>query len=68
VEAIFDDEQALFDGAMNFASELKKNRWIYGQNKSQMNKHITAAMDHEDPEFIEKMSVILTNLMQKNKM
>lgn len=66
VEAIFDDEQALQVGVMEFASKLKKNRWIYGQNKSQMNKGITQVMEQEDPAFIEKMSVVLTQMMQKN--
>lgn len=67
VEAVFDDEQALQVGVMEFAGQLKKNRWIYGQNKSLMNKGITDVMEQDDPEFVAKMSVMLTQMMQKKK-
>ena len=67
VEAVFDSEEALQTGVMEFAAKMKKNRWIYGQNKSEMNKGITAVMEQEDPAFVAKMSVLLTQMMQKKK-
>lgn len=65
IEAVFADEDALYTAALEFASTFNKNRWIYGQNKKQMNKEIIHAMDNEDPDFIASMSKILWKMMQK---
>ena len=65
VEGIFDDEEKLQQGVLEFASQFNKNRWIYGQNKTQMNKDILSVMSKEDPDFIAQTSKVLTKMMQK---
>lgn len=65
IETCFDDAAALQAGVMEFAASFNKNRWIYGQNKSQINKAILGAMNEDDPKFIEQTSKILWQGMQK---
>lgn len=67
VEAIFADEEELQAGVLEFAKTFNKNRWIYGQNKTQMNKQILTTMKEEDPAFIENVSILLWQNLQKNK-
>ena len=66
IEATFVDEQALQTGVLEFAQSFNKNRWIYSQNKTQMNKPILDTMVKQDPSFIENISNLLwKNLQQK---
>jgi len=65
VEAIFENEDALQAGVMEFAASFNKNRWIYAQNKSQMNKAILTTMLKEDAEFIVGTSKVLWKSLQK---
>lgn len=65
VEAIFANEEELQAGVVEFAKTFNKNRWIYGQNKTQMNKQILVTMKEEDPAFIESVSKILWKNLQK---
>ena len=65
VGAIFANEDELQTGALEFAKQFNKNRWIYGQNKSQMNKQILITMKEEDPAFIENVSKMLWKNLQK---
>lgn len=65
VEAIFDNQEALDAGVTEFAKVFKKNRWIYGQNKTQMNKLILSTMKKEDPAFMENVSKVLWQKLQK---
>jgi len=65
VEAIFENEDALQAGVMEFAASFNKNRWIYAQNKSQMNKTILTTMLKEDAEFIVGTSKVLWKSLQK---
>lgn len=65
VEAIFANEEELQAGVVEFAKTFNKNRWIYGQNKTQMNKKILVTMKEEDPAFIESVSKILWKNLQK---
>lgn len=67
VEAIFANEEELQAGVLEFAKTFNKNRWIYGQNKTQMNKQILTTMKEEDPAFIENVSIMLWKNLQKNK-
>lgn len=67
VEAIFADEAQLQAGALGFAQQFNKNRWIYAQNKSQMNKHILHTIKEEDPAFIDKVSKMLYKNLHKTK-
>lgn len=67
VEAIFADEEELQAGVLEFAKTFNKNRWIYSQNKTQMNKQILTTMKEEDPAFIENVSILLWQNLQKNK-
>ena len=67
VEAIFANEEELQAGVVEFAKTFNKNRWIYGQNKTQMNKQILTTMKEEDPAFIENVSILLWQNLQKNK-
>lgn len=55
VEAIFDNEEALQTGVLAFAQQFKKNRWIYGKNKTQMNQQVLLLMKEEDPKQILEM-------------
>lgn len=64
VEAIFANEEALQAGVLEFATSFNKNRWIYGQNKSQMNKAILNTMLEEDAEFIAGTSKVLWKNLQ----
>ena len=66
VEAIFENEDALQTGVMEFAASFNKNRWIYAQNKSQMNKTILTTMLKEDAEFIVGTSKVLWKSLQKH--
>lgn len=65
VEGIFANEEQLQIGVLEFAQQFNKNRWIYGQNKSQMNKQILLTMKEEDPEFIVNISKMLWSNLQK---
>jgi len=65
VEAIFANEEELQAGVVEFAKTFNKNRWIYGQNKTQMNKQILVTMKEEDPAFIENVSKMLWKNLQK---
>lgn len=65
VEAVFDNQEELDSGVTEFAKTFNKNRWIYGQNKSQMNKQILTTMKTEDPAFIENVSMMLWKNLQK---
>jgi enoyl-CoA hydratase/carnithine racemase len=65
VEAIFANQEELDAGVAEFAKLLNKNRWIYGQNKTQMNKKIVSTMKKEDPAFIENVSMVLWKSLQK---
>lgn len=65
VEAIFANEEELQAGVVEFAKTFNKNRWIYGQNKTQMNKQILTTMKEEDPAFIENVSKMLWKNLQK---
>jgi enoyl-CoA hydratase/carnithine racemase len=65
VEDVFANEEELQAGVLAFAQQFNKNRWIYGQNKSQMNKQILLTMKEEDPAFIVNMSKMLWSNLQK---
>ena len=65
VEATFANEEELQAGVVEFAKTFNKNRWIYGQNKTQMNKQILVTMKEEDPAFIENVSKMLWKNLQK---
>jgi enoyl-CoA hydratase/carnithine racemase len=67
IEASFPDGDSLHSGVMEFAASFNKNRWIYGKNKTQMNKGILTAMQVEDDEFIAITSKQLWQNMQKSK-
>ena len=64
VEATFANEEELQAGVVEFAKTFNKNRWIYGQNKTQMNKQILVTMKEEDPAFIENVSKMLWKNLQ----
>jgi enoyl-CoA hydratase/carnithine racemase len=65
VEGIFANEDELQAGVLEFAQGFAKNRWIYGQNKTQMNKEIISTMREEDARFIDNMSKMLWKNLQK---
>jgi enoyl-CoA hydratase/carnithine racemase len=65
VEAIFADEQVLQAGVLEFAQSFNKNRWIYAQNKTQMNKPILDVMAAQDSAFIENISTLLWKKLQQ---
>ena len=59
IEAAYDDADSLHEGVMAFAAQFNKNRWIYGQNKTQMNQAILTKMAEEDPAFVARVSPLL---------
>ncbi len=65
IEAAFENNEELQAGALEFAKQFNKNRWIYSQNKTQMNKEILTTMKTEDPAFIENVSLMLWKKLQK---
>ncbi|UTW48780.1 enoyl-CoA hydratase/isomerase family protein [Bacterioplanoides sp. SCSIO 12839] len=65
VEAVFDDNEALQAGVMEFAAQFKKNRWIYAENKKQKNQETLAVMADKDPAFIEKSCAMMGKMMGK---
>lgn len=65
IEESFKDSEALTAGVMTFAASFNKNRWIYGQNKSQMNKEILAVMESDDDDFIATTSKQLWKNLQQ---
>lgn len=67
VEGIFSNDDELQSGALEFAKRFNKNRWIYGQNKTQMNTQILLTMKEEDPRFIDNMSKMLAKKLQKKR-
>ncbi|MEI8667000.1 hypothetical protein P4S65_00695 [Pseudoalteromonas sp. B131b] len=66
VEAVFANNDELQAGVLEFAQQFNKNRWIYAQNKTQMNKQILLTMKEEDPSFIDNISKLLWKNLQKN--
>lgn len=65
IEDVFTNEDELQAGVLEFAQQFNKNRWIYGQNKTQMNKQILLTMKEEDSAFIANMSKVLWSSLQK---
>ncbi|MBL4798700.1 MAG: enoyl-CoA hydratase/isomerase family protein [Oleispira sp.] len=65
VEDTFANAEELQVGVLEFAQQFNKNRWIYGQNKTQMNKQVLLTMKEEDPAFIANMSKMLWRNLQK---
>lgn len=65
IEGVFANDDELQAGVLKFAQQFNKNRWIYGQNKTQMNKQILLTMKEEDPDFIVNMSKMLWKNLQK---
>ena len=65
IEDVFANNDELQAGVLEFAQAFNKNRWIYGQNKTQMNKHILLAIKDEDSNFIDNMSKMLWKNLQK---
>lgn len=65
IEEMFENEAALQAGVLAFAQQFNKNRWIYGQNKTQMNQEILLVMKQQDPAFIDNMSKVLWSNLQK---
>jgi len=65
VEAVFANNDELQAGVLEFAQQFNKNRWIYAQNKTQMNKQILLTMKEEDPSFIDNISKLLWKNLQK---
>ena len=65
VEDIFSNAEELQAGVLEFAQQFNKNRWIYGQNKTQMNKQVLLTMQEEDPAFIANISKVLWSNLKK---
>jgi enoyl-CoA hydratase/carnithine racemase len=65
VEGIFANDDELQAGVLAFAQTFNKNRWIYGQNKTQMNQQILRTMKEEDSDFIDNISKMLWKNLQK---
>ena len=65
VEAIFDDNEALQAGVMEFAAQFKKNRWVYAENKTQKNQDVFDMMAEKDPAFIDKSCAAMGKMMGK---
>ena len=66
VEAIYDNNDALQAGVLEFATQFKKNRWIYAENKKQKNQQTLAVMAEKDAAFIEKSCAMLAKMMGKS--
>ncbi|MDO9515867.1 MAG: enoyl-CoA hydratase/isomerase family protein [Syntrophales bacterium] len=49
-----ENAEALLAEAIAFARTFTKGRWIFGENKKRMYKHIIEIIEKEDPAFIEK--------------
>ena len=62
---MFANNDELQAGVLEFAQQFNKNRWIYAQNKTQMNKQILLTMKEEDPSFIDNISKLLWKNLQK---
>lgn len=54
IEGHFENAEALTAGVLEFASQFKKQRWIFGENKQRMHKEILDLMDNEDLVFIKQ--------------
>ncbi len=65
IEEVFTNNEELQAGVLEFAQQFNKNRWIYAQNKTQINKHILQTIEQEDPAFIENISKLLWKNLQK---
>ena len=48
-----ENDEVLLEEAIAFARTFTKGRWIFGENKKRLHKHIIEIIDKEDPEFIE---------------
>ena len=49
-----ENADALLEEAIAFARTFTKGRWIFGEHKRRLHKHIVELVETEDPEFIEK--------------
>ncbi|TMP02114.1 enoyl-CoA hydratase/isomerase family protein [Pseudoalteromonas sp. S3178] len=65
IEEVFTNNEDLQAGVLEFAQQFNKNRWIYAQNKTQINKQILQTIKQEDPAFIENISKLLWKNLQK---
>jgi len=54
IEGHFENVEALEKGVLEFASQFKKQRWIFGENKQRMYQHIFDLMDKEDLPYIKQ--------------
>jgi Delta3-Delta2-enoyl-CoA isomerase len=51
------DAAALMEDSLAFAKAFKKGRPIFGEMKKRFHKHIIAAMEKEDPAYIESLDL-----------
>ncbi len=59
IEKACDDEETLLKEAVAFARTYQKKRPIFGEMKKRFHKNIIAAIENEDPKYIESLKIMM---------
>lgn len=59
IERAFDSQEALMEGAMNYAKTFDKKRSIFGEHKKRLHKSIIDTIDNENSHFIDSLFLMV---------
>ena len=58
VEKAYETQEALMEGALNYAKSFDKKRGIFGEHKKRLHKHIIETIDKENAALIDALSLM----------
>ena len=58
VENAYETDEALMEGALNYAKSFDKKRGIFAEHKKRLHKHIIETIDNENAPLIEALSLM----------
>ena len=58
VEKAYETQEALMEGALNYAKSFDKKRGIFGEHKKRLHKHIIETIDKENGALIDALSLM----------
>lgn len=59
VEKAYETQEALMEGALNYAKSFDKKRGIFGEHKKRLHKHIIETIDKENAALIDALSLMV---------
>ncbi|PRO68172.1 enoyl-CoA hydratase/isomerase family protein [Alteromonas gracilis] len=59
VEKAYETQEALMEGALNYAKSFDKKRGIFGEHKKRLHKHIIETIDKDNAALIDALSLMV---------